>query len=97
MRKAWFRHKSIGVGVTPVSWEGWLCILALLAIVVPTMLLLGDPWLAKPGTAQGLARLRAQLGLGGVQVPIAARFALLAAELVAFLAFARTRTAPDLP
>jgi hypothetical protein len=93
--KPWFRHKRIGYGVTPMSWEGWLCVLALVAAVTATMILLGDPSPAKPATADEILRLRAQLGLGGVRLPFAARFILVGAEVLAFIAFAHTRTAPD--
>jgi hypothetical protein len=95
MRKAWFRHKSIGFGVTPMTWEGWLSVLALVAVIVATAALLGDPSPAKPASAEGLARLRADLGLSGVRLAFPARLLLIAAEVVAFTLFARTRTAPD--
>ena len=95
MRRAWFRHKSIGFGVTPMTWEGWLCVLGLLLVVVPTMVLLGDPSPAKPDSFAGLVRLRAELGLGDVRLPFVARYALVVAELGLFWLFARTRTAPD--
>jgi hypothetical protein len=97
MRKAWFRHKAIGFGVTPMSWEGWLCLLALIAAVAATTILLGDPSPAKPASAEGIAQLRAELGLSGVRLTFPTRILLAAAEVVLFLVFARTRTAPDLP
>jgi len=95
--KPWFRHKAIGFGVTPMSWEGWLCLLALIAAVAATMVLLGDPSPAKPASAESLAQLRAELGLSGVRLAFQMRFLLAAVEVVGFLLFARTRTAPDLP
>jgi hypothetical protein len=95
MRKAWFRHKSIGFGVTPMTWEGWLSVLALVAVIGATVALLGDPSPAKPASAETLARLRAGLGLSGVRLAVPARLLLIAAEVVAFTLFARTRTAPE--
>jgi hypothetical protein len=97
MQKAWFRHKSIGYGVTPLTWEGWLCVLALVAAIASTLILLGAPPLAKPTSAAEIMQLRAHLGLGGVNVPYAVRIIIVGAEVIAFMAFARTRTAPDLP
>lgn len=32
--KYWFRPKSFGYGLTPISWEGWLCTLALVGIII---------------------------------------------------------------
>jgi len=94
----WFRHKSIGYGFTPASWQGWLCVLGLLLVAVATMALLGDPPTARPGAAaEQVARWRAALGLAQIRLPLVARFALVAAEVMAFWAFARTRTAPDPP
>jgi hypothetical protein len=95
MRKAWFRHKSIGYGVTPMTWEGWLCVLALVLGVTASVILLGDPSPAKPAAAEGLERLRAELGLSGVRLTFPSRLLVVAAEVVAFTLFARTRTAPD--
>jgi hypothetical protein len=93
--KPWFRRKSIGYGVTPSTWEGWLCLLALVLVIVATVALLGDPSPARPVTAEGLTRLRTELGLTPVRLPLAARLAIVAVEVLAFWAFARTRTAPD--
>jgi hypothetical protein len=94
MRKAWFRHKTIGYGVTPLTWEGWLCVLALVAAITATMVLTGEPSLAKTGAAT-VVRLRAELGLKWLDLPPTARLILVAVEVVLFALFARTRTAPD--
>jgi hypothetical protein len=95
MRKAWFRHKTIGYGVTPMSWEGWLCVLGLVAAITATTVLTGDPSPWKSGAAT-VVRLRADLGLTWLDLPPAARLILVAVEVVFFALFARTRTAPDL-
>jgi len=33
MNKPWFGPKRIGVGISPVSWEGWICALAFIALL----------------------------------------------------------------
>jgi hypothetical protein len=96
MRKAWFRHKSIGYGVTPMTWEGWLCVLALVALITATTVLTGEPRAAKSGAAT-VVRMRAELGLTWLDLPAVARLILVAVEVVFFGLFARTRTAPDQP
>jgi len=95
--KPWFRHKSIGYGVTPMSWEGWLCILLLVAVAASTMVLLGDPSPAKPASAEGLERLRDHLGLSSIHLALPTRILLVTVEVAVFWAFALTRTAPDEP
>jgi hypothetical protein len=92
----WFRHKSIGYGVTPATWQGWLCILALVVVIAATLNLLGDPLGMHVGAGPFL-RLRTALGLGGLNIPFAWRVVIAAAEVVLFMMFARGRTAPDPP
>lgn len=38
MSKPWFGPRKFGVGLTPVSWEGWVC--TLLVVVVFASLIL---------------------------------------------------------
>jgi hypothetical protein len=33
MSKPWFGPKKFGVGLTPVSWEGWVCTLLIVVVV----------------------------------------------------------------
>jgi len=33
-KKLWFRAKRYGLGWTPMSWEGWLCIAAYAAVMI---------------------------------------------------------------
>lgn len=34
MNKYWFRSKRLGYGFTPISWEGWLATLVLVALIL---------------------------------------------------------------
>ena len=33
MNKFWFKPKSYGYGLTPITWEGWLCTLVLVVLI----------------------------------------------------------------
>lgn len=93
MSDPWFRPKITGLGYTPANALGWLATLVFVLIAVATMMLLGDP--AGARSAQNIAwitRLRADAGLSGLHLPLAARFAILAAEVAIFFAFARSKS-----
>ena len=32
MSKPWFGPRKFGIGVTPISWEGWACAMALVLL-----------------------------------------------------------------
>jgi hypothetical protein len=39
----WFKPKSFGYGATPTTWQGWVAVVAFVAIVVGlSMVILGD-------------------------------------------------------
>lgn len=32
MNKPWFGPKKYGVGFTPIRWQGWVCVLLIVAV-----------------------------------------------------------------
>lgn len=48
MKKPWFGPKRFGVGISPVSWEGWICMLCftLLLAALPTIFQMHKLWLS---------------------------------------------------
>ena len=38
MSRFWFRPKTYGYGVTPVTWEGWAVVVAYIAVVLTVVL-----------------------------------------------------------
>jgi hypothetical protein len=98
MSDPWFRPKYTGLGYTPANAKGWAATLIFVLFIVATMALLGDPTDAKsPQTTAWLEQVRAGIGLSGLRLPLAARFALLGVEAVVFLVFARSKSAPPAP
>ncbi len=64
MKRAWFKPRRYGIGVTPSTWEGWA------ATVVCVILLILDTWLLPrlipdPRLGQGLAMVVLVTILGG--------------------------------
>ncbi|THD58583.1 hypothetical protein [Phenylobacterium sp.] len=95
MSDPWFRPKMVGYGYNPANAKGLIALLIFVAIAATTMTLLGDPVAAKSSqSAAWIVQLRADAGLSGLHLPLAARFALLIAELAVFFAFARWKSRP---
>lgn len=90
--RPWFRPKDFGYGATPVTWEGWLATILFVLLVLATTAL-GDPrGAASPRSVHVLLALKAMLGLTDVRLGIVQMLSIIAAEFIAFIAFARWKT-----
>jgi hypothetical protein len=90
--RPWFRPKTFGYGATPNTWEGWLATILFVFLILATSAL-GDPSdAARPRSAQVLLALKAMLGLADVRLGIVPMMSIIAAETVAFIAFARWKS-----
>ncbi|HEY3949634.1 hypothetical protein [Phenylobacterium sp.] len=95
MGDPWFRPKAIGVGYTPANAKGWLSLLVFVVLLAATVVLTSDPSQAHPpSAAEGLAHLKAELGLGGVQLTLPGRVLAVGAEIVVFALFAWWKSGP---
>ncbi|MDB5444119.1 MAG: hypothetical protein JWP86_3102 [Phenylobacterium sp.] len=90
--RAWFRPKDFGYGATPITWKGWLATLLFVLVILATTAL-GDPrGAASPRSVHILLSLKGLLGLTDVRLGIAPMLSIIAAESVAFVAFARWKS-----
>lgn len=91
----WFRPKDMGYGFTPANAKGWATTIVFVLAAIATMLLLAAPGASRPPEAAAwLVRVRAGLGLSGLNLPLMSRLAVLGAEVVLFTAFAQWQSRP---
>lgn len=91
----WFRRRTRGLGYSyvPVTWQGWVLILALTPVLLATVFA-GDPSMAKPSSVPLFIWAKAMLGLNSVHLPPLTVAALMVGEVLAFLVLTlwKTRT-----
>jgi hypothetical protein len=92
---AWFRRRVRGLGYgynfMPVTWQGWVLILALTPILLATVFA-GDPSMAKPSSVAFFIKMKALLGLNSVHLPPMTVAAMIVGEVLAFLFLALWKT-----
>jgi hypothetical protein len=86
---AWFKPKSMGFGVTPITWQGWLATLVFVVVFATTLSYLAP---AQAGVKHLLQIDRAPL-LRDLRPNSAEVIAAVAVEMFVFLWLARFKTA----
>jgi hypothetical protein len=84
----WFRPKTLGYGMTPATWQGWVATVVLIVALVLTGFL-SDPAGKGPSSILFQTQMRATLGLDHVHLAPPIRLALMALEVAAFYLFTR--------
>jgi hypothetical protein len=89
--RPWFRPRADGISATPVTWEGWLCTILLVFVILATIGLADPREASGPNAAVFLGRVKEMVGLGRVHLGFAWILGIIAAEIGAFAVLTRLK------
>ena len=87
----WFRRRALGIGGTPITWEGWLATMLLVLSILATVGLADPRDASGPNSVIFLDHVKAMLGLTHVRLGFAQVLAVMAVEITAFILLVRSK------
>jgi hypothetical protein len=90
-QRFWFRPRTVGLGATPVTWEGWLVTLAFVVLVLATVSA-GAPWGEGPAAVSAYLQTRHHIGFDELWSQHRPACLAVVLEVIGFIALVRWKS-----